>query len=94
MTKGGYYYNTNGNKLYGWQKIDGKWYYLDGNNAEKPGVMLADCSYVINGRTYFFEGGGVMLTGWVRRPEGWYYRECKWSNADRLDKTWEVLVLS
>ena len=73
--KGWYYYDTNGNKLYGWQKIDGKWYYLDGNNAEKPGVMLADCSYMINGRTYFFEGGGVMLTGWVRRPEGWYHTD-------------------
>ena len=73
--KGWYYYDTNGNKLYGWQKIDGKWYYLDGNNVEKPGVMLADCSYMINGRTYFFEGGGVMLTGWVRRPEGWYHTD-------------------
>ena len=73
--KGWYYYDNNGNKLYGWQKISGKWYYLDKSNLEKPGVMLADCSRVINGRIYFFEGGGVMLTGWVRRPEGWYHTD-------------------
>ena len=92
--KGWYYYNTNGNKLYGWQKIDGKWYYLDGNNAEKPGVMLADCSYVINGRTYFFEGGGVMLTGWVRRPEGWYHTDANGAMQTgwiKLGKYWYYL---
>ena len=92
--KGWYYYNTNGNKLYGWQKIDGKWYYLDGNNAEKPGVMLADCSYMINGRTYFFEGGGVMLTGWVRRPEGWYHTDVNGAMQTgwiKLGKYWYYL---
>lgn len=35
--------------------------------------MTADEKKTINGYNYFFEGGGVMQTGWVKRPEGWYY---------------------
>lgn len=35
--------------------------------------MTADEKKTINGYNYFFEGGGVMQTGWVKCPEGWYY---------------------
>ena len=72
---GWYYYNQQGNKLFGWQYISGKWYYLDAENQEYPGLMLADCGKKIGGATYFFDKSGVMLTGWVFRPEGWYYTD-------------------
>lgn len=41
--KGWYYYNPQGEKLYGWQHIAGKWYYLDSDNKEYPGLMLSEC---------------------------------------------------
>lgn len=73
--EGWYYADVNGSMLVGWQKVGGKWYYLDSSNAQNPGLMLSDGRYEINGLTYFFNGSGVMLTNWVRRPEGWYYTD-------------------
>ena len=72
---GWYYYNQQGNKLFGWQYISGKWYYLDAENQEYPGLMLSDCEKKIGNTTYFFDKSGAMLTGWVFRPEGWYYTD-------------------
>ena len=71
--KGWYYYDTNGNKLYGWQQIGKYWYYFDAKNADYPGLMAVNGKKEINGYTYFFTGGGEMQTGWIRYPEGWYY---------------------
>ena len=68
-----YYYNASGKKVSGWVYLNGAWYYLDGANEEKPGVMAADCKKKINGAYYFFDASGAMRTGWVQRPEGWYY---------------------
>ena len=70
---GWYYYNNDGNLKTGWLQLGETYYYLDGNDPEHPGRMVADEKKTINGYNYFFEGGGVMQTGWVRRPEGWYY---------------------
>ena len=70
---GWYYYNQKGDKIYGWQQVGGKWYYLDADNQEKPGLMLADCKKKIGNAIYFFDKSGAMQTGWARRPEGWYY---------------------
>lgn len=70
---GWYYYNQQGEKMTGWQQVHGAWYYLDAENEDYPGLMLADCSATIGGSTYFFDKDGVMLNGWVLRPEGWYY---------------------
>ena len=71
--EGWYYTDANGNKKIGWLQLGKSWYYLDGSNEEYPGLMVAGQKKEINGYTYFFEGGGVMQTGWVRQPEGWYY---------------------
>ena len=70
---GWYYYNNDGNLKTGWLQLGETYYYLDGNDPEYSGRMVADEKKTINGYNYFFEGGGVMQTGWVRRPEGWYY---------------------
>ena len=71
--EGCYYTNKSGAMLTGWQYIGGKWYYLDAENQEYPGLMLADCGKKIGSATYFFGKSGTMLTGWAFRPEGWYY---------------------
>lgn len=70
-----YYYDQNGNMEYGWKYIDNKWYYLDGDNQEHSGAMVFDSKQQINGKTYFFDKSGAMLTDWIKRPEGWYYTD-------------------
>ena len=44
--------------LTGWQRINGKWYYLS------TGVME------IYGKTYY---EGYMVTGWLQLENKWYY---------------------
>ena len=70
--EGWYYAYPGGNQQFGWLQIGNNYYYLD-KNDEYSGRMVADEKKTINGYNYFFEGGGVMQTGWVKRPEGWYY---------------------
>ena len=73
--EGWYYADSNGRTARGWRYVNGAYYYLDGNNQEYPGLMVCDGKYEIEVDTYFFEGGGCMLTGWIREPEGWYYAD-------------------
>ena len=72
-SEGWYYYDSFGNKVTGWLRLGNNWYYLDGINTEHPGLMVTGPKKEINGYTYFFEGGGVMQTGWISQPEGKYY---------------------
>ena len=69
--EGWYYADTFGSV--GWKWVGDAWYYLDGTNEEYPGLMIADEKRVVDGSTYFFNASGAMLTGWIQRPEGWYY---------------------
>ena len=73
LPEGWYYAYPGGNQKIGWLQLGSNWYYLDGNNTEYPGLMVTGPKKEINGYTYFFEGGGVMQTGWIKFPEGWYY---------------------
>lgn len=68
-----YYYDASGTKAYGWRAIGGVWYYFDKADTEKPGIMLADTKSNIDGQTYLFSASGAMLSGWILKPEGWYY---------------------
>lgn len=68
-----YYYDQNKRRADGWRKINKVWYYFDGNDAVYPGIMLKDTVRKINGKYYLFNTKGVMLTGWIKRTEGWYY---------------------
>ena len=56
-----YFDPVNGDKKFGWQNIDGKWYYLTTDGAamgDKP----------IDGKWYYFDpANGDMKTGWVSR---------------------------
>ena len=68
-----YHYSpVTGQKLTGWQLVEGIWYYMDAYDQEKPGVMIANQKKTIGNADYFFAESGAMQTGWVRRPEGWY----------------------
>ena len=51
----------------GWQKIDGKWYYLDANGRTSSG-WIQD-----GGRWYYMGSDGAMLHGWQKLGESWYY---------------------
>ena len=51
----------------GWQKVNGKWYYLD----PKTGAMQTGWIYV-NGIWYYLEESGAMKTGWM----DWKGRKC------------------
>ena len=57
----------------GWQKIDGKWYFLDPDTY----LMYTDLCE-IGGSHYFFGAGGEMKSGWIKHALGgshydWYY---------------------
>ncbi len=74
--EGWYYYNGSGKRATGWLNDGGKWYYLDGENAQYPGVMLKNCDRQIGNQIYAFDNSGVMKTGWYFKfgdGEGWYY---------------------
>mgnify|MGYP002584530156 CR=1 FL=1 len=73
-----YYYDQDGSLYSGWKSENGKWYYLDGANAENPGIMISNIVFKVGTQYYCFDENGVMnSSGWILRPEGWYY-----ANAD------------
>ena len=60
-----------GKELTGWQKVNGKWYFLDEYGAMKTGWIF-DSSY--NG-WFLLSANGDMLTGWQKVDGKWYYLE-------------------
>lgn len=56
-------------KLTGWQKIDGKWYYYNENGVAKKGWQS------VGGKWYYLDATGVMVTGWRQVKGIWYYLE-------------------
>ena len=73
--EGWYYADNSGACAIGWRYIRGVWYYLDGADTEHPGLMADNCTRNIGGSNFYFAAGGAMQTGWVLRPEGWYYAD-------------------
>ena len=53
----------------GWQKIDGKWYYMDENGEAKTDWQQVD------GKWYYMDKNGVMQTGWQQVDGKWYYMD-------------------
>ena len=66
------YAGSDGVLKYGWQKIGGKWYYLD------P-YMYADGVYQIDGKCYIFDSNGVWrengVRGWTKVGNTWRYKK-------------------
>ncbi|MGN0144295.1 MAG: serpin family protein [Clostridium sp.] len=61
------YFYKEGNKVSGWNNIEGVWYYMDSDGAMKRG-WLND-----NGIWYYLNYGGSMATGWKEIEGTWYY---------------------
>lgn len=53
-----YYLDSYGNMLTGFQKIDGKWYYLEESEGQNNGVMI--CNDIIG--SYSFGADGALIT--------------------------------
>ena len=70
-----YYYDLNGTRASGWRYIGNVWYYFNGDNISKPGVMSKSIHQLINGNMFVFDASGAMQTGWILEPEGWYYAD-------------------
>lgn len=69
-----YYFDTKGWLLSGWQRIDGKDYYLKKTGAAGArGTMLSGWQ-TIGSKTYFFESSGALnANGWAKMSGSWYY---------------------
>ena len=60
--------DKNGSRLYGWQEVEGKKYYIAEDGYAVHGFKE------IEGKTYFFGiTKGALLTGWQELPEGKFY---------------------
>ena len=70
-----YYYDLNGTRASGRRYIGNVWYYFNGDNISKPGVMSKSTHQLINGNMFVFDASGAMQTGWILEPEGWYYAD-------------------
>lgn len=53
-----YYLDSYGNMLTGFQKIDGKWYYLEESEGQNNGIMI--CNDIIG--SYSFGADGALMT--------------------------------
>lgn len=71
--EGWYYLDNSGVMQTDWNYIGNEWYYLDGDNEQYPGLMVSDCSMVIEGEEYLFYASGVMHRGWYELDGEWYY---------------------
>ena len=71
--EGWYYADASGRIAKGWRYINGAYYYLNGENAEYPGLMISQCKRKIGDYEYVFEADGRMRTGWSKENGAWYY---------------------
>lgn len=62
-----YYFNSNGEMVTGWLKLDSNWYYLNSNGAMETGWKN------IGGKWYYLDYDGKMKTGWFKDSDGSYY---------------------
>lgn len=61
-----YYLNTpNGDMRTGWLSDNGWWYFLNPTQDSFEGSMLTNHFWTYNGRKYYFDENGHMVTGWL-----------------------------
>ena len=79
-----FYANSNGVLLNGWQKIGGVWYYFETEDYSVP-YMYYGGRRMINGKYYYFNDGGKMLTGWIKESftvdSGYTYTNWFYANS-------------
>lgn len=84
----GYWYLYKDNEMLKyWQKVDGKWYYMNSKGIMVTGWLqikgvwyylgtggaMADDWRYINKKWYYFNKSGAMQTGWLKQGGNWYY---------------------
>ena len=76
-----------------WKKINGTWYYFDGN-----GVMTTNWQKV-SGAWYYMDNSGAMQTDWKKISNAWYYfntdgvmQENRWVGDYYLGSSGAMLV--
>jgi len=79
------------NKLNAWQRVDGKWKYIDGTGEALKNQWWFDKSTGIN---YYLKEDGYRAIGWLNNNSNWYYfnengeMQTGWIN---VDKNWYYL---
>ena len=79
------------NKLNAWQRVDGKWKYIDGTGEVLKNQWWFDKNTGIN---YYLKEDGYRATGWLNNNNNWYYfnengeMKTGWIN---VDKNWYYL---
>lgn len=68
-----YYYDSNGNKVTGFQTIDSKNYYFYSTGEMAVGVVDLGNSALIYADTSDNSNNGALLTGWKKVNGDWYY---------------------
>lgn len=85
---GDYFYLGEGNqRLDGWQKIDGSWYFFKNTIMQRGWVKVGNSWYYLkgsgvmatgwvkDGNWYYMKNDGTMAIGWVRAGNEWYYMQ-------------------
>lgn len=74
-----FYLNSpNGDMRTGWLNENGYWYFLNTTSDSFEGSMLTNVLWTYNGRQYYFDENGHMVTGWMSMKDAqgvdqWYY---------------------
>ncbi len=82
-----WYYYRNAERLTGWEKVSGIWYYLD---PADRGAVVSGTSKKIDGDLYLFAKSGAMYSaGWVKPDfdDAWYYPD----SSGRLATGWKKI---
>ena len=62
------YYAPSGAQAFGWNVIDGSWYYLD------PETGITHTGWLeLDGTWYYLNASGDMAMGWIKYNNEWYY---------------------
>ena len=65
-----YFTNPNAKPATGWVKSGGKWYWMQ---PEENGAMATSTWITDQGKRYYVNASGVMVKGWFKLSDGWYY---------------------
>ena len=76
-----FYYGSDNRLVYGWKKINNKWYYFDID----CGIMTKDGIIDWGEGWYSFDEDGVMQTGWHLQYDNWHYSD---SSGHAVEKGW------
>lgn len=62
--------NTNKGTFNSWQRVDGKWQYIDGTGQTLKNKWWFDKD---SGKNYYLKENGYRATGWLSDNSNWYY---------------------